>query len=563
MITFKQGNAFNLIKQEEDLSFDIIFSDPPYSLGSQLETKDYTNEIISKIKAKEIDSDLFEMIHHNNKLGIKGTGSDFMKAWDSPKGRDWEVFFKEAFRTLKHGGYCILYGMEEVGALFNYYASMAGFSISQSIYYFYGSSFPKNLDLSKAIDKRLGEERKKESISSITGSRKSEIAELRNDTASGFFGEAKVNYKTTSTSSLGQKYEGYKAGKKPLKANTEVIFVFHKPTKYGSYIEDLLAYENGEKDIHVSAWDIDNNRILDNNSEHVMKYEGYSNDDYKSKYEEGTSYKHGSQIKINMSGRYPSQLLFDPEMAKRLDEQSGTLKSGKDCVRTKVADSYHGNFGKEGDKQITYGDEGGASRFFEVIPYLDSEQEKFIFSAKVSKYERNAGLNCFEDKERFGAGNYSTSPKCSICKKTINGTNDHSVCEKDEKYKLIYERTDDNSIQKNNHPTLKSMLLNKKILDLIKTPNREDETICIPFSGVWSEIIPSVASGFKEENITAYEINEEYPIIGKARYNFWKENDFFFQIEDKKEFQKKKKEVEKKESSVDKKKELDYYELPI
>jgi len=63
-------------------------------------------------------------------------------------------------------------------------------------------------------------------------------------------------------------------------------------------------------------------------------------------------------------GRWPANLLLDEDTASQLDEQTGTLTSGTNCVRTKSGDGYHGRFGKAGDVQVTYGDSGGASRFF-------------------------------------------------------------------------------------------------------------------------------------------------------------------------------------------------------
>jgi hypothetical protein len=49
---------------------------------------------------------------------------------------------------------------------------------------------------------------------------------------------------------------------------------------------------------------------------------------------------------------------------RQLDAQTGTLTSGTNCVRTKSGDGYHGGLGKAGDVQVSYGDTGGASRFF-------------------------------------------------------------------------------------------------------------------------------------------------------------------------------------------------------
>lgn len=64
------------------------------------------------------------------------------------------------------------------------------------------------------------------------------------------------------------------------------------------------------------------------------------------------------------TGRWPANLLLDEEAARLLDAQTGTLKSGTNCIRTKSGDGYHGRLGKAGDVQMSYGDSGGASRFF-------------------------------------------------------------------------------------------------------------------------------------------------------------------------------------------------------
>lgn len=538
MIDFTRGNAFELIKDEEDLSYDIIFSDPPYCLGSELETKDYTNKILSMLEKDGMNDEVKVLIENNNKLDIKGAGSDFMSKWDAPKGKDWEVFFKESFRILKHGGFLMLFGMEEAGALFTYYASQNGYELNMEILYMYAQSFPKNVNLGKAIDKKLGNEREVIGKQSYTNDISMKGGNFNNN---GYEREH-LNI-TKSKSELGQKYENYHSGKKPLKANKETVYVFHKPLKTKSYVGDLLAYENGDETIHVSAWDIGGNRIEHTDDIGIRSTSGFTS--------KGSCYLNSDKYEVidkdynNNSGRYPSQLLFDPLMAERLDEQSGVLKSGGGDKGNKKDKSGMFGSGKP-FKSEEYGvNEGGASRYFETIPYLDPNQEKFIFSSKVSKYERNAGLDLLLDKERFGQGNYSTSPKCNICNKTINGTNDHTKCEKDLDYKLIYERTEENSVQKNNHPCCKGLNLNKKILDLVSSPNRPKEKILIPFSGVWSEIIGAIASGFKEENIRAYELSEEYPKIGKARLKFWRDNDFFFKIKDKKEFNKVKAKVEK------------------
>ena len=76
-------------------------------------------------------------------------------------------------------------------------------------------------------------------------------------------------------------------------------------------------------------------------------------------------------------GRWPANLVLDEDAAHLLDAQTGTLTSGTNCVRTKSGDGYHGDMGKAGDVQVSYGDSGGASRFF--------------YCAKAKRQERGPG----------------------------------------------------------------------------------------------------------------------------------------------------------------------------
>lgn len=67
-----------------------------------------------------------------------------------------------------------------------------------------------------------------------------------------------------------------------------------------------------------------------------------------------------------------------------LDEQTGVLKSGDNCYANKTAANYQANsYGKRdrdaNKPQVSYGDMGGASRFF--------------YAAKASRSEKNTGLN--------------------------------------------------------------------------------------------------------------------------------------------------------------------------
>jgi site-specific DNA-methyltransferase (adenine-specific) len=99
----------------------------------------------------------------------------------------------------------------------------------------------------------------------------------------------------------------------------------------------------------------------------------------------GAAYGEWSGVRedsAHAAGRWPANVLLDEEAARLLDEQSGERKSGTGAVKRKSASGTQGNaLGKEsrpeGTPMLSYGDTGGASRFFYV--------------AKPGKKERNAG----------------------------------------------------------------------------------------------------------------------------------------------------------------------------
>lgn len=64
-------------------------------------------------------------------------------------------------------------------------------------------------------------------------------------------------------------------------------------------------------------------------------------------------------------------MLLDEHAAAELDQQSGTLKSGKPGIKRKGNDSptYGAESRPPGTQMPGYGDEGGASRFFPVFRY--------------------------------------------------------------------------------------------------------------------------------------------------------------------------------------------------
>ena len=147
-------------------------------------------------------------------------------------------------------------------------------------------------------------------------------------------------------------------------------------------------------------------------------------------------------------GRFPANFIIDEEASKILDEQSG------------------------------------ASRFFYV--------------PKVSKKERNMGLDGFEDVEDKG----------SIGLRTIGGT---PLYEKGSS-ELINTR-----ITKNNHPTVKPINLLTYLVRLITPPNG---IVMDCYMGSGSTGIAAQLEGFK---FIGMEMDEDYFNIAEGRINNWEQ----------------------------------------
>ena len=153
------GDSAEKLKEINDNSVDMLCTDPPYSYG-------------------------------------------FMgKSWDKVF-PDTEIW-RESHRVLKPGAFITVMAAPRTDVLWRISRDLeeAGFDLSFSnIEWVYHSGFPKATDISKSIDKRLGE------------------------------------------NELSEKYEGSKAGFQPKPAR-EIIIVGMKPFSEGSYIDKVLNFE--------------------------------------------------------------------------------------------------------------------------------------------------------------------------------------------------------------------------------------------------------------------------------------------------------------------------------
>ena len=533
-------NIFNVLPTIEKYSQNLIFSDPPYNLSS---------------KWKILD----------DKVVLDGKANDFMSKWEGLCDKDLEIMFEEFYRVLKHGGYCCMWSLNRQHLPFLYYANKAGFEQLQSINSFFISSFPKAMDLSKALDRYYGEERTEVFIREDFYKRSNKNNFETNSV--GIQGE-KGRY-TKPVGDLGKKYDGYKSSIVPLKEVSETLLVFRKPFKYKQIVQDIIAKEeDNESDIHGCGINIDGNRVetTKENEPYINRFiekngKGYSYSDKKTY--QGQSFQENSTLQVvdKADGRYPSNLYlidgfnYTPEyikeilinkqlhifenigidmepleymteekqieyickylgkfeVSKVLDEQSGVTKSW--------SGQNHNNFNPYGGNALLksnterkgffggYDDEAGCSRILHKCLYELEEYNLFNYCTKVNSHERNSGCDNLEDK-KFG-----TYAQDEWSQQNMGNSPDA--------FRLSV---------KNNHPTLKSLKLNYSLINLFLCPKEDikDFKILIPFCGVQSEYMSAMALGIPEKNITGIEISKEYCEIGEARKAYWIKHNFYF-----------------------------------
>jgi DNA modification methylase len=465
-------DSLEFLQEQKDFAFDINYSDPPYALGSEI------------------------YIRPDGKFDYK-KATDFMNKWEMPTGDYWEKWFEESFRTLKHGGYCVMFGIDRQLPMFQYYAIKAGFQVRQSMYWYFISNFPKASNLSNNIDKNLKIER------TVVGTKKGmgkQNPEFGGKNQGRKENHIKPEYDLTyPTHELAKKYEGYKYSIAPLKQTCETIMIFQKPYKTGSCLHDTLAYENGDETCACFAWNIDGGRVSTNEN---LNGGAYSKNK-KSDGEWGTMHNYtGKEFEQNEQGRYPSQTFCDSATAERLDEQSGVSKSNghfNSKVNMVGKTLYEGGFKDFEQEDRVFNDVGGCSKILHKCDYENGEMDLYVYAPKVSKNERNAGCDELDDKHFQMRPFAEEGSDMSVMKNRMNSKSG-----------------------KNNHPTLKPISLSYRILTLFKTPN--PQKIVYPFAGVQSEVIGGYKAGFTD--FSGCELNAEYVDIGKVRFDHWKDKPF-------------------------------------
>ena len=278
------------------------------------------------------------------------------KSWDSTgiafQVEVWEL----ALQLLKPGGYLLAFSSSRTYHRMAVAIEDSGFEIRDQIMWVYGSGFPKGLNIGKAIDIKLGNERE------VVGVQQHPTSKDRTGNKSPYQAEDSHLDATHEITKGNSEYEGWGTALKPAH---EPIVMARKPLSEKTIADNVLKHGTG-------GINIDGCRIgHEGGSVGVVLEEDKGNHIY------GKMKKTIVDNDISL-GRFPANFIHDgsDEVLDLFPDVSASKSGGNN--------GYHFNEGKRKEGARSGYDEpsGTAARFF--------------YCAKASKKERNMGLSSLE-----------------------------------------------------------------------------------------------------------------------------------------------------------------------
>ncbi|SPF51188.1 hypothetical protein SBF1_50072 [Candidatus Desulfosporosinus infrequens] len=321
-------------------------------------------EVMKGIPANSIDSGVTDAPYE---LGFMG------KSWDNTGIAYNVAMWKEFLRVLKPGGYLLSFGGSRTYHRMACAIEDAGFEIRDQIMWIYGSGFPKSYNIAKGIEGKLlyGSANTKDYCKLEKTNFQQQGMGFNNIHLEQ--GDRPASYELGGTFDLdaqtdeAKQWDGWGTALKPAH---EPIVVARKPLSEKTVAANVLKWGTGGININDSRIGTNDDRGRPPRTPNTVYGNG-----------KGTNL---TESQSNPLGRFPANIIFDEVAAAVLDEQTGILKSGtgaKKGVSSKgyQANAYARESRPEGTEMISYGDSGGASRFF--------------YCAKASKRERGEGNN--------------------------------------------------------------------------------------------------------------------------------------------------------------------------
>jgi DNA modification methylase len=370
------GDCADKLRELADASVDAVVTDPPYEIG------------------------VVDM------------------AWDSTGIAYNVTLWREVLRVLKPGGHLLAFGSPRTYHRMTCAIEDAGFEIRDSIQWIHGNGFPKGIDVSKAIDRRRYD---RDAVLNVTRF----IRDARDRS-----GKTNANINADVGVSMACHWTGQSQPSVPTREqweklktllgfgdemDAEVARLCERKGKLGEAWEQRAVTGQHDEPPPANQWHARQNRTSQAGPARERRDEP-ATDAAKQWQGWGTTLKPAHEpivvarkpligkvadnvlqfrtgaLNLNAcripslnenarsDGRLPTNVILDSEAANQLDQQTGVRKSG---VRTAgIARANRGGYSgptTATPSAVSYGDEGGASRFFYV--------------PKASPAERRAGLS--------------------------------------------------------------------------------------------------------------------------------------------------------------------------
>ena len=176
--TLLKGDCLETLKTLEDCSIDSVLCDPPYHLQSIVDRYGDTDSAPPKFGS--------DGAFQRSSRGFMG------KTWDGGDIAFRPDVWRECYRVLKPGGHLVAFGDTRTMHRITCAIEDAGFQVRDQLHWLYFSGFPKNHNISAAIDAKI--------LVGGSSSRKLRKAEL-------LYGDDEYSFKGRNNGILGQPVE--------------------------------------------------------------------------------------------------------------------------------------------------------------------------------------------------------------------------------------------------------------------------------------------------------------------------------------------------------------------
>jgi len=337
------------------------------------------------------------------------------RSWDSTgiafQKETWEL----AYKLLKPGGHLLAFSASR-----NYHRMAVaiedvGFEIRDQMMWLYGSGFPKSMNVGKAFDKKLGNERVKTGVMKTHSNKGMIDSEERTAIGAGSFGQVVSEEVTIGNS----EWEGWGTALKPAH---EPIVMARKPLSEKSIVDNVLKHGTG-------AINIDECRVEGNDAKYPDTNPDFKDIGKQSKEAIGIDKlsfgqtENAKRKKVVRKPRNESGVWTDGNSGMKAEGTqyadadpkgrfpSNVMHDGSDVVQDIFPNTKSSPVGFKGvgwkhsgntkdemtdlQYQNSFNDEGSAARYF--------------YCPKVSKAERNKGLDNFKIEKTKGGGGTSNN----------------------------------------------------------------------------------------------------------------------------------------------------------